>query len=352
MSHLNKIQHLQQLMEKLHCDAFLIEDKINLYYLTGLELSSGILLVQAQDCSLIVDHRYYELCQKLSPVPVLLTEQQGLVDLLSSIKHLGFESEHTSYKRYQEIQKLGSHLTLVPLTQLIETERSIKDEEELHLLRQAAELGSQGFDYICSLLKEGISEREIATELEIYWKRLGCKVGFDPIIAFGANASMPHYRAGNVQLQKNQAVLIDIGVDFQHYHSDMSRVVYFGTPPSEIQNIYSIVQEAQARAMNFCKPGISIGQLDEMARSFISNQGYGKYFTHSLGHGLGLQIHELPIIRNKEPYQGMTLKKGMVITIEPGIYLPNIGGVRLEDSIVITDQGYENLTIRPCNPFL
>jgi Xaa-Pro aminopeptidase len=367
MNHLyhKRINSLQDLMREIPCDALLIEDMVNLYYLTGLNLSAGKLLVHMQGAVLIVDSRYFEICEKRGPFPTYLEENnQSLTQLLllpeySFIHILAISSSHMTYHRFvelnKEIDKINEHAEkkkiVKPTENLVEELRLLKCKEEIQILKAASNLGSEGFDYICSLLKEGISEEEIALELEIFWKRKkGQKTAFDPIIAFGVNSSMPHYRAGKAVLKKGQHVLIDIGVTYQHYHSDMTRVVYFGKPDPKIIEIHKIVQQAQNKALELCRPGTLIGELDATARDFIASQGYGKYFTHSLGHGVGLDIHEFPSLRNKPPYQNMPLKTGMVITIEPGIYLKDLGGVRIEDTIVITPQGYEDLTKRSKDP--
>jgi Xaa-Pro aminopeptidase len=365
MDYLKRLTTLKQKLKELACDAILIEDKINLLYLTGQSVSTGALIVSDQDTAFLVDNRYFEICSQKAPCRVVLSDQTPLPKLLSSpafssIKTLGFDDENTSFKRYQELKKSveelpeqANKIQLVPLDNPVRHLRMIKDEEELAILKEAAGLGSQGFDYLCTLLKEGFSEAEMAIELEIFWKKRGSKgVAFDPIIAFGANSSMPHYRAGPTKLKKGMSVLIDIGVNDHHYHSDMTRVIFFGEPPAEIRKIYSIVEQAQQAALSLCRPGTLIGKLDETARGVIAAHGYAEYFSHGLGHGVGLEIHEEPAIRNKPPYKEMPLQPGMVITIEPGIYLPGIGGVRLEDSIAITDSGYDNLTKRPIKPIL
>ena len=362
-----RVNSLQKLMKNVPCDALLIEDNINLYYLTGLDLSAGKLLVHQQGAILVVDSRYFELCEKRSPFPLHLAENtQSIAQLLllpeySFIHTLAVSSGHITYRGFTELtkeinkinenRKDSSKIVLKPIENPLEDLRILKSSEEIQILKTAGSLGSEGFDYVCSLLKQGISEEEIALELDIFWKRKGfLKTAFDPIIAFAANSSMPHYRAGSARLQKGQHVLIDIGVTYQHYHSDMTRVVYFGTPDPKIIEIHKIVQQAQLAALELCRPGTLIGQLDAAARDFIANQGYGKYFTHSLGHGVGLEIHELPILRNKLPYKDVPLQPGMVITIEPGIYLPGIGGIRIEDTVVITPKGHENLTQRATDP--
>lgn len=357
MDYRQRLEKLQGMLPELACDALLVEDSVNLFYLTGLQLSAGKLLVHRRGATLIVDGRYYEQCRKNSPVPVILSEQNrnALAELVTAkdnaIKTVAFNSTTTTYKNFMELQSALQETALLPVDNPVMKLRSIKSPEEIECLRKAAALGSEGFDYTCSLLKQGISEKEVAIELEIFWKRRGSKgTAFDPIIAFGTNTSMPHYRAGDAKLQKGDPVLIDIGVNYQHYHSDMTRVLFFQTADPRMRDVYNIVRQAQAAALTLCRPGTLIGDLDSAARNLISAHGYGANFTHSLGHGVGLEIHEPPLIRNTSTYSNIPLQAGMVITIEPGIYLPDIGGVRLEDTVVITADGYENLTNRPLEP--
>lgn len=355
MNYKDRLLKFQDLLKQLSYEAFLVEDSVNLYYMTGIWMTSGLLFVHPLGAHLLVDNRYYELCKKNSPFPVLLTEKNPLEHLIrspecGSPKTIAFDSENTSYKRYQELENLieeNGTGTLLPLSNPLKKLRMIKDPQEIELLREAAGLGSQGFDYVCTLLKEGVTEAQIARELEIFWKRKGSQAAaFDPIIAFGANSSMPHYRAGNAVLKRGMPVLIDIGVTVNHYHSDMSRVVFFGEPTSKMQDIYRVVEKAQKDTVQFCRPGLLVGDLDQFARGYITGLGYGDNFSHALGHGIGLEVHETPIIRNKLPFKEMKLEAGMVLTIEPGIYLPDIGGVRIEDTILITPEGSENLTKR------
>jgi Xaa-Pro aminopeptidase len=350
MDYLSRLKTLQKTIQDNGCDALLIADPTNLFYMTGLELSSGKLLVHSQGAELLVDGRYIESCKNRSPFHVRLSDPPSFEQLLSSsefehIKKLGFDSDNTSYKNYEQLKKI-KNIELIPIDAPLKWQRAIKDESEIQALREAADLGSKGFDFVCSLFKEGISELECASELEIFWKKRGSKgVAFDPIIAFGPNSSMPHYHAGEKKLKKGDAVLIDIGVDFNHYRSDMTRVIFFGGgPDSRLLEVHGIVQKAQDAALALCKPGATLGQLDKAARDLISTYGYADKFTHSLGHGIGLDTHEYPTVKNSPPFADISLIKGMVITIEPGIYLPGIGGVRIEDTIVITEHGHENLT--------
>lgn len=365
--HKKRLSKLQAVLNEIPCDGLLVEDEINLFYLTGLSLSAGQLLITTQTAHLIVDSRYYEMAKKRAPYPVILQEgPETFLKMLTShklpaIKTLAFSSDNTTYGSYLRLQeridhfwqKSGRSIALKPVENPVAKLRIRKDEDELKILREAAKLGSEGFDYVLTLLKPGITEAEIAVELEIFWKRRGSKtLAFDPIIAFGTNSSMPHYRVGNQPLKMGQPVLIDIGVNFRHYHSDMTRVVFFGGADPKMLAIYEIVKSAQTKALELCRPGVPIGSLDSAAREIIAEAGYGENFTHSLGHGVGLEIHEAPTIRDKPPYGDVPLQEGMVITIEPGIYLPGIGGVRLEDTVAITREGHENLTMRPKDPLI
>lgn len=360
MNYFARLTRLQQSL-KNECDIFIIEDVTNIYYMTGLELSLGKLLVDSDGACLVVDSRYYESCQKKCPFPVLLLKENAVEDWIcerSAKAKIGFDQSVTTYLRYLELKKIVKYLKkrlsestsikLVGIESPVRMLRCIKDAEEISLLKAAADLGSEGFDFLCNSLASGISELELARELDIFWKRKGSKaLAFDPIIAFGPNSSMPHYRPSNQRLKKGDCVLIDIGVNLNHYHSDMTRVVFFESPSKKIQEIYAIVREAQKQALNLCKPGTPIKALDAAARDYISAQGFGDKFTHNLGHGVGLEIHEAPMLSQRGPDKNLKLQEGMVITIEPGIYLPDIGGVRLEDTVVITSKSYENLTKRP-----
>lgn len=364
-----RLHKLQKKLQELECDALLVDDPINLYYLTGVQLSTGKLLVDMRSAHFLVDGRYFEMCRENCRFPVLLIDpkRNAFEDLLKQechfIETLAFDSETVTYQGYTDLKlcveaiRVDSHgtrlLDLKPLRNPVKKLRSLKDKSEIELLRAAGDLGARGFDHVCSLLVEGITELELAIELEIFWKLHGSKcLAFEPIIAFGANSSMPHYRAGEAKLKKGDSVLIDIGVNYRHYHSDMTRVVFFESIDPRILKIFDVVKQAQEEALALCRPGIAISALDDAARGIITSHGYGERFTHSLGHGVGLEIHEWPAVRSVPGNDQVLLELGMAITIEPGIYLPNIGGVRLEDTVVITESSYENLTNRSLEPVI
>lgn len=348
----DRIKKAQQLLEKKHLDALIVDNPIDLYYLTSLSLSLGRLVISKDEVALFVDGRYFEACKKANPCSVYLTKGYGKESTFGSWQHLkgqlGFDAAFTSVRHFRELENVTSHLgQLVPLNDPIKELREIKDQEEIVLLKKACDLGSNGYDFVLTLLKEGISEAEVAAELEIFWKKQkGQRIAFESIIAFGENSAYPHHRSGERKLKRGDCVLIDIGVVVQNYHSDMTRVVFFGSPDPEIVHIYNIVKEAQQRALESCHSGITAKEVDRAARDFIIQEGYGSHFTHGLGHGVGLEIHELPVLKQDDPYGNKTLVDGMVVTVEPGIYLPGKGGVRIEDSIVITKQGYTDLTQR------
>ncbi len=362
MNYSERLTKLQNILNYDGVDLLIVEDPIDLYYMTGLQLSAGKLLVDQQKATLFVDGRYREMCEKQSPYPVRPVDKASLISWLnmpenSPVKSIGFDTSKTTYKKFLEWEELILKATaneskvptmfLKPVDSPISPLRLIKEHEEIECLKKAGLLGSLGDDLVCSQLKEGVTEQEIAAELEIFWKRQGGQgLAFESIIAFGTNSSMPHYRPGAVPLVKGDPVLIDIGVKGYNYHSDMTRTVFFGMPTEKMSTIYQVVLEAQLKSLEICRPGTLIKELDKAARDHIISKGFGEYFSHNLGHGVGLEIHEPPTLSQTAADADKALKEGMVITIEPGIYLPNIGGVRIEDTIVITASGYENLTQR------
>lgn len=343
MPHQQRLQSLQRALK----GPLLIEQPLSLFYLTGLHLSLGKLLITPSEACLVVDGRYIETAQSLAPIPCVLLQDDTLQSLLTEwhAEQLSFVAEDTTYQRYTQLKELN--IPLAPIEDPVRKLRLVKDPTELDKLRRAGELGSQGYDFVCSLIGEGVSERDLAKQLELFWLREGGeKVAFQPIIAFGANGSKPHHHPSDTRLQSGQPVLIDIGVTLDDYHSDMTRTVFYKSPSAEIQKVYHTVHQAQQAALDACQPGVSAGELDRIARDYIAKAGYGEQFSHSLGHGIGLEVHEAPGLRQKMPDQSIVLQAGMVITIEPGIYLPGMGGVRIEDTIIITQNGFEDLTKR------
>lgn len=351
MDFASRIQRVQHLLKEERLDGLIVDQVVDLYYLMGQTLSLGRLLIERERVTLFVDGRYYEAMRASLPFAVHLVKDYGKGSafegsLLSSGKRIAFDAEGTSYKSYQALVEVGDgRVEWVPLVGPIKRLRAIKDREELALLKEAAELGSLGYEFAVGQLKEGVTEREVADELEIFWKRSGGeRLGFASIIGFGEHSAIPHHRPTERRLKRGDLVLIDIGVVKKSYHSDMTRCLFFGPPDRELETIYEIVLEAQQRALEAVKPGVLTGAVDRAARGWIEERGFGKEFCHGLGHGVGLEIHELPILRSEGPFAKEPLYEGMVITIEPGIYLPQRGGVRIEDTVVVTQEGYLNLS--------
>lgn len=339
------IRKVQEHLARWGVDAILVENPTDLYYLTRLHLS-GKILVTFDNAVLFVDGRFLEVCEKDAPCRTVLAKDLEAVKTFlkkeRKLRRIGFDTT-TSYKAVKAFQGFCKDLSItpVPLEAPVSEVRAVKTPEEIRLLQHAATLGCKGYEYVVGQLRQGVTEAHLAKQLEIFWLMNGGEgLAFPPIIAFGKNASKPHHTPGMSRLKKEDLVLIDIGVTYRHYQSDMTRVVFFGKPTEKFVHIYDVVLEAQGAALALCKPGATIESLDKAARDVIGKAGFGDLFPHNLGHGVGLDIHEVPSLKPSP----RKLEEGMVITIEPGIYLPGKGGVRIEDTIVIAKKGHQRLT--------
>lgn len=358
MSHLKRIEHVQSHLLTEQINFLIIDDPISLLYLLGLHLEKARLVVGQNTLRLFVDGRFIEEAQRKSLCQVFLYEEDSLSDFFlvyskEKLVKIGFDSTIFSYSEYMRLISFFTKLQnqaskdlnfeVIPLENSLRDIRSVKTQDEISAIRRAASITWKGFEYICSLLKEGVAEKTIALEFEMFCRQNGAdKLAFDPLICFGPNSAMPHHRSDETRLKKNDIVLIDIGAMVDGYNSDLSRVVFLGQGDSMLERCYEIVKKAQKKALALCKPGEHIGELDKAAREYIDREGFGKDFLHSLGHGVGLEIHEFPSIKYNGKDKDAVLRPGMVITIEPGIYKPGLGGVRYEDTIVITKDGYDN----------
>lgn len=357
MQYKRRLKELQNNIKQKNADVLIITNTVDILYLTGIKVSLGSIIITENDARFFIDSRYFKKCSH-SPIKPYLKEKNEHLEFIESQSNgkplvVAFDSLSTTYDTYIKLQEKLPHprYELLPWKSPLQDLRVIKNDTELQTMRRAAALGIQGFEYACTLLKDGITEKEICNALEIFWLERGSPTSFDPIIAFGANTAMPHYEPGDFPLQPNQPVLMDIGVVVDYYCSDMTRMVWYGKPAAKILTIADIVHQAQKKALESCRPGITVTELDAIARGFIADRGYGEYFKHGLGHGVGLEIHEFPSVKKMED-NDVVLKPGMVITIEPGIYLPDHGGVRIEDTVVITEDSHEILTKIPSEPLL
>ncbi len=346
-----RIQKARKVLKEQKVDAIWSSDPITIFYLTGLDFSAGVLLLKADNALLFVDGRYFTIAQEKSPCPVFLHTEDNMKNAFSHSMRVVFDSSifnyqawqnlNRSFEKWEKAQNISLHL--VPIFAPFQMIRFIKEEEEILSLKRSAELNQKGFYHLLSLLREGIEEKELAREFAIFCLKNGADgLSFDPIIAFGVNTCYPHHKSGQAKLKKNDIVLMDLGVTLNHYCSDMTRTFFFKEKDPELNRIYSVVEKAQKKALRLCKPGIFIGDLDKAAREEMKKSNLEAFFPHSLGHGIGLEIHEYPRIKWDSESRDIVLECGMVFTVEPGIYLPEKGGVRYEDTIVITEHGYDN----------
>lgn len=335
---------LQKDIQTRGLDVLLIEDPLDLFYLTGLTLSTGSLYVSAKEAHLFVDGRYIEQATKCAGFPVSLSQEENIRRFLKSLspKKIGCDGKKISYDHFLELQAKG-RFPLESQSAVFKKLRAVKNKEEIKKLQKSADHLYEGFLYIKKKLKSGIEEQELAHLFEIYCLKQGADcLGFSPIIAFGPHSAMPHYRAGKAKLAKDQIVLMDLGVVVDGYHSDMTRTFFFGKKDPFLKKAREIVREAKKAALELLRPGMRAGALDEAAIRVFEAYGVREHYLHTLGHGVGLEIHEFPRLSHKGEDKDVILEEGMVVTVEPGLYFSGKGGIRDEDTFVITKTGYHN----------
>ncbi len=322
-------------------DALLVTRLVNVRYLTGFTGSNGQVLVTPGGGTFFTDSRYEEQSRREVPdlrrvitrtLPPALMEacrQEG-------VSRLGFETAGVSFKTHEELAALQGP-ELIPMGEVVEVLRWPKDEDEIALVERAQELTDDAFDRLLTKLTEGVTERQASLDLEVAMREAGAeRIAFDSIVAFGESAAEPHHRPTDRRLARGDMVKLDFGCVVDGYHSDMTRTVAFGEPDPRVREIHEVVRSAQAAGIEAVGPGVTGDAADRAARAVIEQAGYGDRFGHSLGHGVGLEIHEGPGLRagSKD-----VLPTGAVVTVEPGVYLPGLGGVRIEDMVVVTEDG-------------
>lgn len=333
---------LQRYLKKMGIDGVLITDKYSIRYFTGFTGTTGMGLALKNKKFFFTDFRYIEQAKsQVEPkgFEVVKIEREA-VDLIaeyirnSGIKKLGVEDKSLTLFDYNIYKEKFEGVELLTLGDSFVKERMIKSDGEIGLIKKAVEIADKTFDYMLENIKEGMSEKELAALMEWYMKKEGGEgPSFETILASNERSAMPHGVASSKAIKKEGFVKFDFGVYYEGYVSDMTRTIYFGENPSEKHlEIYNIVLEAQKKACEAVRAGITCKDLDKVARDYISEKGYGKYFGHGLGHGIGVYIHEHPFVNTRND---MVLEEGMVITIEPGIYLEGFGGVRIEDDVVV-----------------
>ena len=350
MDHSTRRERVREPLQELELDALLVTRIVNVRYLTGFTGSNGQLLAIPTGGVLFTDSRYEEQSHKEAPDLERQIYPRRFVQALSeacrarSIRRLGFESAGLTHKTWRELDAIEG-VELIPTEEVVEKLRWIKDAEELALIERAQAATDEAFERVTSKLAEGMTEREVAFDLEVAMREAGADaVGFPTIAAFGENAAEPHHAPEERRLGRGDVVKLDFGSRVKGYHSDMTRTVAFGEPDPRLREIHRVVLEAQEAGTAAVRAGARGGDADRVARAVIEEAGYGKHFGHSLGHGIGLEVHEGPTLRNGSDD---VLPEGTVVTVEPGIYLPGLGGARIEDMVVVEANGCRALPATP-----
>lgn len=346
--HQRRLERLRKSMSELQIEALLVASGVNRTYLTGFVGTAGHVIVTQQRAMLLTDFRYVTQAKEQAPdyevIEHAAKPAATMLELLraANVTKLGFEQQHVSFGAYQSYAEALPGVTLVPTDGVVEKLRMIKDEGELRIMQEAADLADRTFSHILTKLKPGVRELDIALEIEMFIRQNGgTSTSFDTIVASGERSALPHGRASERVLQKDEFVKLDFGAYYKGYCSDITRTVVLGKPTDKHREIYGIVLEAQLACLDGLKPGMTGRQGDALARDVIAKHGYGDNFGHGTGHSLGMEIHEAPRLSKLDE---TVLAPGMTMTVEPGIYLPGFGGVRIEDDIVFTDGGIRILT--------
>jgi len=346
----NRIKYLQKSFNKLDIDAFLITSETNIRYLTNFTGTSANLLITKDRSVFFNDFRYRELAKSQLDTNIeFLMWKAPIYDYLvdeiynSGIKRLGFEASNLSYSLWETLKDKFKKIKLIPIDKKIEEMRCIKDDSELRCIKKAVKIAEKSLDKIIEIIKPGITGKEISIELEYQIKKNGADdISFKPIVVSGRRTSIPHADTSERKVQMNDFLTIDFGAKFEGYCSDMTRTIFIGSKNNnEIKKIFNVVKKAQEIAINSLAEGVKCSYIDKLARDYISECGYGENFGHGLGHGIGLEVHEIPKLSS---ISRDVLKKGMIFTVEPGIYVEGIGGVRIEDMVYIGESKVEILT--------
>lgn len=344
---------LQERFKEAKVDALLVTDATNIFYLSGVKASHAYILLTKKQAYFLTDSRYTEKAHKHTSDDMhVLDLADGVMTTIQSlcmkhkVKALGIEPHAMNLAFYQKLKNSGSPLKLVKTNYLLEKIRMIKRGDELKALRQSQKLNEQALKLLLQEVKVNMTEADLAWKLRLIANDLKTQgFSFDPIIAFGSHAAMPHHEVSSKKkLRKGDMILIDMGVMVKGYASDMTRTFFTKAPTSQQEEVYKTVLEAQEKAIAMIMPGVTCDDVDKAARKHISRSGYSKKFGHSTGHGIGMDVHEIPGVGKGNP---MELEPGMVITVEPGIYLEGRLGVRIEDMLEVTVSGSKNMTKYP-----
>ncbi len=345
----NRLLRLQARLSVHKLNGFLITHLPNIFYLTGFTGTSAALLVLPHKSIFLTDGRYMEQAARQVRGLRICQSRKGLmIDALRILnrhrgRRWGFEARHLVFSSYEFLKKgLSANSKLVGCVDWVEELRAIKSKAEIEKIRTSLQVVTKSFEEVLPMVKPGVRERDLGAELEHRMKSCGAeKVSFDLIIASGPRSALPHGVASEKRVCRNEFLVFDLGAILGGYASDFTRTIYVGRPSTKARKVYNIVRESQERAISGVRAGIPASRIDRLARQFIHHSGFGRYFVHSTGHGIGVEVHEAPQVSAKST---AILQAGHVITVEPGIYLPGEGGVRIEDIVVVKAEGKENLT--------
>ena len=341
-----RITNLRNQMKCLCVDAIIVYKPENRRYISGFTGSTGYALITQEECIFFTDFRYLQQasiqCEgfKIVEISKTIAVTEHLNNM--NIEKLGFEDEFMDVATFVDFEKELKNITLVPIKETILLLRAVKDDKEIECIEMAAKITDKAFSHILNFIKPGMTERDVQIELEYFMKKNGASAGsFDFIVASGERSSLPHGVASEKVIELGDFLTLDFGCIYNGYCSDMTRTIIVGKANEKQKEIYNLVLKAQLEALTVIKPDVLGKEIDKVARDVIAEAGYGQYFGHGLGHGVGLEIHELPNVNSI----GLSpIKAGMVLTNEPGIYITGFGGVRIEDLVLVTENGYRLLS--------
>ncbi|ASN05274.1 M24 family metallopeptidase [Virgibacillus necropolis] len=344
---MEKIEKLKAALATNNLDAIIITNPYNRRYITGFTGTAGVAIISKKDTRFITDFRYTEQANEQATAFTVVEHKKGIIEEISNqlnelnVSRVGFEKDHLTFATY-ELYKKSIKKELVPISGIVEKLRLIKTTEELTILKEAAKIADDAFEHIQGFIKPGVKEIDVSNELEFFMRKQGAtSSSFDIIVASGYRSALPHGVASEKKIESGELVTLDFGALYKGYCSDITRTLAVGEPSDELKTIYDTVLSAQLKGVEGIKPGITGVEADALTRDYINEKGYGDYFGHSTGHGVGLEVHEGPGLSYKSE---AILEAGMVVTVEPGIYIPNVGGCRIEDDVLVTESGYERLT--------
>lgn len=344
---MKRLSRLKDEMLKLGLDSFLVTNPTNVSYLSGFRGHDSSLLITRKRGCFLTDSRYFEeAAGEVRGFDIRLVRESTysqIADIIKAqkLKRVGFESMSLPYAVAERLKGIVGAGKLEGVKGLVEECRAVKDDREIELIRRSIRLAKAVLEKILKLAGPGSSEDELTRLIELEFIKKGAHAAFAPIVASGPRSSMPHAISSRAMIRKNSLVMIDLGCSLDGYNSDITKTLYTGRTKGRLEKIFDVVRRAQSLAIERIRPGKRASEIDYAARGHIHKNGFGKYFGHSLGHGVGMDVHEEPTISKMSK---VILKPGMVFTIEPAIYIPKLGGVRIEDMVLVTNNGCEVLT--------